>query len=205
MRSTLLSAAVVAAFFVVSCNAISFYLPSNGAPFCLGEELDFDQLILGTFSSQSNPISVTVNDANQRTIWTEFKASQGSFAFTTDVMGSYNFCFQQISQATQGYVNPELVTLDLKVGVEAEDWDAIATKEHLSPLELELRKLEDTALALNKHMSYMREREAAMRNTNESTNSRVLWMSLLSLSVLVGLGAWQVFYLKKYFEAKKLI
>ena len=57
-------------------------------------------------------------------------------------------------------------TLDLKVGVDAEDYDAIASKEHLDPLELELRKLEDAAVAINKHMTYMRQREAAMRNTN---------------------------------------
>lgn len=66
----------------------------------------------------------------------------------------------------QKYVPPARVSFDLKIGVEAEDYDAIAISEHLSPLEVELRKLEDAAAAVNKHMNYMRQREAAMRNTN---------------------------------------
>ncbi|RLN36580.1 hypothetical protein BBJ28_00021817, partial [Nothophytophthora sp. Chile5] len=52
---------------------------------------------------------------------------------------------------------------------------------------------------------YMREREAAMRDTNESTNSRVLWFSFFSIVVLLGMGVWQVLYLKKFFKSKKLI
>ena len=39
----------------------------------------------------------------------------------------------------------------------------------------------------------------------ESTNSRVLYFSVFSMMCLVALAAWQVFYLKKYFQTKKLI
>ena len=72
----------------------------------------------------------------------------------------------------QRYVPPLRVEFDLSVGVDAEDYDAIAIAEELSPLEIELRKLEDAAVAVNKHMNYMRQREAAMRDTNGKKKSK---------------------------------
>jgi hypothetical protein len=54
-------------------------------------------------------------------------------------------------------------------------------------------------------MLYQREREVQMRDTNESTNLRVKWMSFLSIVVLLSLGAWQVYHLKGFFQDKKMI
>ena len=39
----------------------------------------------------------------------------------------------------------------------------------------------------------------------ESTNSRVLYFSLLSMLCLIALATWQVLYLRRFFKAKKLI
>lgn len=39
----------------------------------------------------------------------------------------------------------------------------------------------------------------------ESTNSRVLYFSVFSMACLVALAGWQIFYLKKFFQTKKLI
>ena len=38
---------------------------------------------------------------------------------------------------------------------------------------------------------------------NESTNSRVLWFSVLEAVVLVGMGLWQVYQLRTFFEKKR--
>jgi hypothetical protein len=90
-------------------------------------------------------------------------------------------------------------------GVEAQDYSAIAKKEHLKPLELELRRIEDTVEMIQKDFEYMREREAVMRDTNESTFTRVSYLSLFSVGCLIALALWQLFYLKRYFTRKKLL
>ncbi|XP_011836945.1 PREDICTED: transmembrane emp24 domain-containing protein 10 isoform X3 [Mandrillus leucophaeus] len=51
----------------------------------------------------------------------------------------------------------------------------------------------------------MKKREEEMRDTNESTNTRVLYFSIFSMFCLIGLATWQVFYLRRFFKAKKLI
>ena len=40
---------------------------------------------------------------------------------------------------------------------------------------------------------------------SDSTSSRVIWFSVLSMIVLLALNGGQVLYLKQYFQAKKLI
>jgi p24 family protein delta-1 len=54
-------------------------------------------------------------------------------------------------------------------------------------------------------MDYLRGREQKLRDTNESTNERVKWFALGTMGMLVGLGAWQVVYLRAYFRSKHLI
>ena len=54
-------------------------------------------------------------------------------------------------------------------------------------------------------MSRMQVREERFRQTSESTNQRVLWWALAQTAILIGMGAWQMRHLKKFFEAKKLV
>jgi hypothetical protein len=108
----------------------------------------------------------------------------------------------------------------MKHGVEAKNYEELAKAEKLKPLEVELRRLEDLSESIVQDFAYMRQREEEMRNTNgkamnillnsyyhisESTNSRVLYLSIFSMLCLLGLATWQVLYLRRYFKAKKLI
>ncbi|XP_033263497.1 transmembrane emp24 domain-containing protein 10 isoform X1 [Orcinus orca] len=81
----------------------------------------------------------------------------------------------------------------------------IAKVEKLKPLEVELRRLEDLSESIVNDFAYMKKREEEMRDTNESTNTRVLYFSIFSMFCLIGLATWQVFYLRRFFKAKKLI
>lgn len=49
-------------------------------------------------------------------------------------------------------------------------------------------------------MEYLRHREQRLRDTNESTNERVKWFAIGTMGMLIGLGAWQVVYLRAYFR-----
>ncbi|KAK6039883.1 hypothetical protein COOONC_22610 [Cooperia oncophora] len=93
----------------------------------------------------------------------------------------------------------------MKHGVEAKNYDDLAKAEKLKPLEVELRRLEDLSDQIVKDFAFMRQREEEMRNTNESTNSRVLYLSIFSMFCLLALAIWQVMFLRNYFKAKKLI
>jgi hypothetical protein len=130
---------------------------------------------------------------------------EGKFGFTTALAGEYTYCLQDEFVGESDNSADRLVELVVHSGVEAQDYSAIAKKEHLKPLELELRRIEDTVEMIQKDFEYMREKEAVMRDTNESTFSRVSLLSFFSIFCLLALALWQLFYLKRYFTRKKLL
>lgn len=92
------------------------------------------------------------------------------------------------------------IELDIDIGADARDWSAIQANEKLKPVETELRRIEETVNEIVQELEYLRMREQKLRDTNESTNERVKWFALGTMGMLVGLGAWQVVYLRAYFR-----
>lgn len=103
--------------------------------------------------------------------------------------------------AERGNGNPvRHIELDIDIGADAKDWNAIQNTEKLKPVEAELRRLEEVVGEIVSEMEYLRSREMKLRDTNESTNERVKWFAFGTMGMLVGLGAWQVVYLRAYFR-----
>lgn len=92
------------------------------------------------------------------------------------------------------------VELDIDIGADARDWSSIQASEKLKPAETELRRMEETVNEIVQELEYLRMREQKLRDTNESTNERVKWFAFGTMGMLVGLGAWQVVYLRAYFR-----
>jgi p24 family protein delta-1 len=76
----------------------------------------------------------------------------------------------------------------------------VQAAEKLKPVDTELRRIEASVNEIVQEMEYLRMREQKLRDTNESTNERVKWFALGTMGMLVGLGAWQVVYLRAYFR-----
>lgn len=97
------------------------------------------------------------------------------------------------------------VELDIDIGADARDWSAVQASEKLRPVDVELRRIEENVNEIVSEMEYLRMREQKLRDTNESTNERVKWFAFGTIGMLVGLGAWQLVYLRAYFRSKHLI
>jgi hypothetical protein len=92
------------------------------------------------------------------------------------------------------------VELDIDIGADAKDWSAVAADEKLKPVETELRRIEEMVSEIVSEMDYLRSREQKLRDTNESTNTRVKWFAFATMGMLVSLGVWQIVYLRAYFR-----
>ena len=68
-----------------------------------------------------------------------------------------------------------------------------------------MRKLEDRLNAVQREMQYQREREESHRDLSETTNSRVVWFSWLTIVIVVVQGALQVAYLYSFFKQRKFL
>lgn len=90
--------------------------------------------------------------------------------------------------------------MDIDIGADAKDWSAVQATEKLKPIETELRRIEEMVAEIVKDMEYLRGREQKLRDTNESTNTRVKWFAWSTMGILVALGVWQIMYLRAYFR-----
>ncbi|WFD26637.1 vesicle coat component [Malassezia nana] len=97
------------------------------------------------------------------------------------------------------------IDLDVHLGGEAIDYNAIANQESLSGMETELRKLSAIADEILEEMEYLKLREMRMSDTQMSTLRRVHGFSWLLIFVIIALGAWQVHHLHGFFKRKYLI
>ena len=92
------------------------------------------------------------------------------------------------------------IELDIDIGADAKDWAAVQAGEKLKPVETELRRIEEVVTEIVDELEYLRTREHKLRDTNESTNERVKWFAIGTMGTLVGLGVWQIIYLRAYFR-----
>lgn len=200
-------ASIYILYLVAGSLAISFRLEPEVRK-CVKEEVHKDVLVVGEYrlsEEDGQRTDLVVADSKGQTLFKKESASKGRFAFTTDDYDMFEVCFYSTVTGHHGGEREREVHLQLKHGVEAKNYDDLAKAEKLKPMELELRRLEDLAESIVNDFAYMRAREEEMRDTNESTNSRVLYFGVFSMLCLLFLAAWQIFYLRRFFQAKKLI
>jgi len=129
------------------------------------------------------------------------------FNLETAVHGDYNFCLYNrlVGGMKQHPALKRTATFKLTVGQEARDYNQVARKEHLKPLEVMLRMMEDTVREVYTDYYYFRQREAELRDTSEVANTRALWVAIVNTAAFTGVAAYQAYHLKRYFVSKKLI
>ncbi|KAI1814000.1 emp24/gp25L/p24 family/GOLD-domain-containing protein [Poronia punctata] len=139
-------------------------------------------------------------------------AGEQRTVFTSHADAAFDVCFENIlvgalKDFKPGRVNNPVrhIELDIDIGADAKDWSAIQATEKLRPVEMELRRVEEMIQEVVTEMDYLRAREQKLRDTNESTNTRVKWFGIGTTSLLVALWVWQIMYLRAYFRSKHLI
>ncbi|WVQ78145.1 endoplasmic reticulum vesicle protein 25 [Cryptococcus sp. DSM 104549] len=153
-------------------------------------------------------VDIEILDGSERgNVYLSKKDIKGEtrLAITTHENADVGVC---LTNHWEGSGNPKAVRsveLDVDIGADAIDYNAIANQESLSILEVEMRKLEAVAREIVEEMGYLQKREMRMRDTNESTNERVKVFSVLIIVGIVALGVWQLVHLRSFFKRKYLI
>ncbi|KAG0744846.1 hypothetical protein G6F57_005803 [Rhizopus arrhizus] len=219
MQPSLFGLFFVASLFTATVNAIHFDLPAftiehaEEGTKCFSQYVPDDTLVLAVVNigeGYNQRVNLEIlDDSETPNVYVKKNDVSGELrnAFNTNKEGEIYVCFENIldSGFKEGPQYKRSIELQFSVGAEAADFKKMANDEKLSPLELELRKLETVVNEIVDEMNYLKRRETKLRDTNESTNERVKWFSILSLITLFGLGTWQVLYLRQFFRRKRLI
>ena len=150
-------------------------------------------------------MTIDVRDPRQNTILTHDMTQEGQFGFTSSMSGEHVICCL-VSASPEYYAGSKTyrVELVLDYGEEAIDYAQLAKTEHLSAIEVEVRKLNDKLRAISHEQQYHKAREIAWRDQSESNNANVMWWSIGQTVVLVAAGLMQLYLLTKFFKSKKL-
>ncbi|TFY72102.1 hypothetical protein EVG20_g901 [Dentipellis fragilis] len=142
-------------------------------------------------------IDFWIADPNGHAMGKHIKQSTGTISVTAEMDGRHEYCFSNQMSAIADKIVSFNVHGVIYVG-EGED-------EVVAPIEREIRLLANGLTAVKDEQEYIVVRERTHRNTAESTNSRVKWWSILQSVVLFAVVAWQIYYLKSFFEVKRVI
>lgn len=123
-------------------------------------------------------------------------------AFTAHDDAAFDVCFENVASGSTGKRDIEL---NVEIGAQARDWNQVQAAEKLKPTEAELRRIEELTDEVQRELEYLKIRETRLRDTNESTNRRVKYFSLIVILALVSFGIWQMIYLRSYFKSKHII
>ncbi|KAG8222008.1 hypothetical protein J437_LFUL002769 [Ladona fulva] len=196
---------VILSLWSMGVDGIMFHLYPNTEK-CLKEELKSNVFVSGEYEVSDSPgqkVDYIVRDSNGHILSQKEDIYKGKFSFVTENYDTFEICFTSRSPTQRGI--KQEVSLNIKHGIEAKSYEGLGDAANLKPMEVELKRLEDLSESISQDFVLMRKMEEEMRNTNESTNSRVLYFSIFSVCCLLGLATWQGLYLRRFFKAKKLI
>ncbi len=146
--------------------------------------------------TSSAPAALQITNPKGQFEATEKSISNGDFSFTAQHDGKYVYCF---GNEHWGATSKE-VSFNVHGIVYVSETDSAK-----DPLEVEVRKLSDLFAQVKDEQSYIVVRERTHRNTAESTNSRVKWWNLFVIGVVIGESVFQVWWLRRFFEVKRVI
>ncbi|XP_059648816.1 transmembrane emp24 domain-containing protein p24delta9-like [Cornus florida] len=202
---------VILGFLSSVARSVRFDIQS-GHTKCIAEDIKSNSMTVGKYSvvnpnegqpmPDSHKLTVRVTSSYGNNYHYADRVDSGNFGFTAVEAGDYMTCFWVVDHKPQKMIT---VDFDWRTGVAAKDWSNVAKKGSVDVMELELKKLYDTITSIHEEMSYLREREEEMQELNRATNSKMGWLTLLSLLVCSSVAGLQLWHLKSFFEKKKII
>eukprot|EP00286_Rhodomonas_abbreviata_P011189 CAMPEP_0181330440 /NCGR_PEP_ID=MMETSP1101-20121128/23901_1 /TAXON_ID=46948 /ORGANISM="Rhodomonas abbreviata, Strain Caron Lab Isolate" /LENGTH=194 /DNA_ID=CAMNT_0023439697 /DNA_START=112 /DNA_END=696 /DNA_ORIENTATION=+ len=194
-------------------------MKGGGKTKCFLEILRKDEVMLISYKSPDQPPLPKEPEKQAKSPHIKFQAlemagkpvfdsvtdTEGRFAFTAHSDGEHKFCWsiQGPNQATHG--KDFRVHIDIKEGLPDEDYSNLAKQDHLSAMELKVRKLQDDIKRVKREQNYFKRREERFRKTSESTNFRAQWFSVFQIAGMIVVTALHLSYLRHYFIKKKLV
>lgn len=203
MVRLLLGLLAAGAALLQTVTAHNIQLPAHGRE-CFFEELHKDDKMTVTYQVGDREFGgagnldidfwITNPPGQYETL--QKSTSNGDFTFTAHHDGKYMYCF---SNEHWGASSKE-VSFNVHGIVYVSEADGPK-----DPLEAEAQKLSEMLAQVKDEQSYIVVRERTHRNTAESTNARVKWWNLFVITVVVGESIFQVWWLRRFFEVKRVI
>lgn len=148
-------------------------------------------------------IDITIRGPDNQIIHQAERETSGKYAFAAHSNGIYTYCFSNMMST----VTPKTVMFTIEMGEAPKGTVGAAKEEDAGHTRLEdmIRELAGTLTGVKHEQEYMNVRDKMHRAINESTNSRVVLWSTFEAFILVMMTVGQVYYLKRFFEVRRVV
>ncbi|XP_055535393.1 transmembrane emp24 domain-containing protein 2 [Wyeomyia smithii] len=148
-------------------------------------------------------IEVRIIGPDQKVIYQGEKESSGKYTFSAYETGVYHYCFSN----KMSTLTPKVVMFSMEIGETPKGTIGAVNEGEVGHTKLEdmIKELSGTLTSIKHEQDYMHVRDRIHRTINESTNSRVVMWSVFEALVLVVMTVGQVYYLKRFFEVKRVV
>jgi len=149
-------------------------------------------------------IDVKVVGPEDKVMYKREQETSGRYQLAAYMDGSYKYCFSNFASSQA----PKIV----KFTFDVDEPKKPVAKETLDKEAEEQDKLGEMIVQLTQQLrgvkqeqAYMEVRDRVHRSISDSTNSRVVWWAFFESLILVAMTGGQVFYLKRFFEVRRVI
>lgn len=174
------------------------------------EECYFDRAVSGTklglmfevVEGGFLDIDVKITGPDNKVIYQGDRETNGKYTFATHMDGIYKYCFSN----KMSTMTPKIImfSMDAAETVHENNHAANMTADH-NKLEEMVTELSNALTGVKHEQEYMEVRERIHRAINDNTNSRVVMWSFFEAAVLLAMTVGQVYYLKRFFEIRRVV
>jgi hypothetical protein len=173
------------------------------------EECFFERVVAGTKMSLMFEVSeggfldidVLISGPDSRKIYAGERESNGKYTFAAHVDGLYKFCFSN----KMSTMTPKVIKFSIDIGDKPSTVVDEKPEGGHNKLEEMVNELSQALTGVKHEQEYMEVRERIHRAINDNTNSRVVLWSFFEALVLVTMTLGQVYYLKRFFEVRRVV
>mmetsp|Transcript_26413 Transcript_26413/g.73804 ORF Transcript_26413/g.73804 Transcript_26413/m.73804 type:complete len:214 (+) Transcript_26413:35-676(+) len=194
-----ISLSILILFFasLSTCTPVTYQLGRNQEK-CFFEDA-LDDEVISCIADGESAFKIHVTDSDGNTLWQTNDGRDASFGFRTEKMGVVSLCFTETSGSTP------LINFEVFSGAQSIDYEDIAKKEHLEPLQLLLREVTDTLRDVNSQYKHLIRRGDRHEMTADSTHNLLGWTGFITIGIVILLGLFQILYLRMFFKKKNVL
>jgi len=144
-------------------------------------------------------IDVRIDGPEGKSVYKGDRESSGKYTFAAYMDGDYKYCFSN----SMSKMTKKVVMFSMDVGDPPKHQES-DEKEH-DKLAEQVEQLSSILSAVKHDQEYMEVRDRTHAIINDSTNQRVVLWAFFEALVLLAMSLGQVYYLKRFFEVRRVI